>query len=129
MEYMESDLKRDRVQQDENGKKVFDENGNPIMLPEREVSLDKLIDEDWDYASSEPTPEEVVGKRFEMELLNNCLDLLKTEERELVDALFFSNGGVGMTEREYAAVSGIPQKTINDRKLRILSKLKKLLEK
>ncbi|MDE5780912.1 MAG: hypothetical protein K2I03_05475 [Lachnospiraceae bacterium] len=34
-----------------------------------------------------------------------------------------------LSEREWSSISGIPQKTINDRKRRILAKLKKILEK
>jgi len=34
-----------------------------------------------------------------------------------------------MSEREYSKLSGIPQKTINDRRHKILGKLKKLMEK
>jgi len=53
---------------------------------------------------------------------------LNRSDSELINALFFSNDGDGMTEREYSVISGIPQKTINDRKKRIFAKLKKLLE-
>lgn len=42
----------------------------------------------------------------------------------LMNALFFRK----LSEREWSAETGIPQKTINDRKRRILIKLKKLLE-
>ena len=48
----------------------------------------------------------------------------KGQKEELITALFY----YGMTEREYAIKSGIPQNTINDRKRRILLKLKKIIE-
>ena len=123
MRYMELDLKCDRVLQDADGRAVLDANGQPIVLPEREVSLDQLISEDWEFPSSAPSPEDAVMERFEIDALYSCLDLLETDERALIDALFFD----GLTEREYSAKTGIPQKTINDRKQRILRKLKKLL--
>lgn len=125
LEYIELDLKRDRVLQDANGKASLDGNGLPIILPEREVSLDKLMADDWDFPSSAPPPEEVVLKQIEIMELHQCLDLLDAEERMLIDALFFE----GLTEREYSQRSGIPQKTINDRKNRILKKLYQLLKK
>lgn len=60
-----------------------------------------------------------------MDKLKECLPMLKSKEQELIDALFYH----GLSEREFSKVSGIPQKTINDRKRRILAKLKKYLEK
>ena len=81
--------------------------------------------DDWDFPSSAPPPEEVVLKQIEIMELHQCLDLLDAEERMLIDALFFE----GLTEREYSQRSGIPQKTINDRKNRILKKLYQLLKK
>ena len=74
-----------------------------------------------------PVDESVCNNAL-LEQLRKHLDSLSDSERELIDALFFSNDGDGMTEREYAVMSGIPQKTINDRKNRIFAKLKKLLE-
>jgi hypothetical protein len=59
MENMDA-LKRSRVLKDANGKAVRDKNGNATMLPEREISLDKLIDEDWDFLSMELSPEDVL---------------------------------------------------------------------
>ena len=124
MRYMELDLKCDRVRQDERGKAVLDEHRNPIALPEREMSLDKRIGEDWDFPSSEPSTEDSVLGRLEIEALYDSLDRLDANERELIDALFFE----GLTGREYSARSGIPLMTINDRKHRIFRKLKKLLQ-
>lgn len=120
MEYMESDLKRDRVKKDSKGKKILDENGNPIKLPEREVSLEKLINEKWDFPALTLSPEDALIQKTEYETLYSYLALLNKSEYALIHALYFKN----MTEREYSEKSGIPQKTINDRKKRILRKLK-----
>jgi len=125
LEYMALDLKRDRVLQDADGKAVLDQNGQPVMLPEREVSLDKLIVEEWDYPSSAPSPESVVLDRLKSAALHQSLSSLEAEERALIEALFFE----GLTERAYSERSGIPQKTVNDRKNRILKKLYQLLKK
>ncbi|MCL2843482.1 MAG: hypothetical protein FWE28_08500 [Oscillospiraceae bacterium] len=125
MEYMERDLKRYREMQDENGMPVLDDNGQPIILPEREVSLEQLIDEEWEFASSVQSPEEIVMERVQKDELHRCLALLDTGERALIEALFFD----GMTERAYSMQSGIAQKTINDRKHRVLETLKRFLQK
>jgi len=55
--------------------------------------------------------------------LKEALAVLSEAERELIEAIFFDE----LTEREYSARSGIPQKTINDRKRRILLKLRKII--
>jgi len=107
-------------------------------LEERDASNGKVLYSDMD--TTEMTGEEsipdldsvsiddsVVSSML-LEQLRKHLDSLSDSERELIDALFFSNDGDGMSEREYAVMSGIPRKTISDRKNRILAKLKKLLE-
>ena len=68
--------------------------------------------------------EQTVIDKIMAENLHKCLDLLADKERELIDAIFFK----GYTEREWSEITGTPQQTINDRKNRILGKLKKLLE-
>ena len=125
LEYMARDLKRDRVLQDADGKAVLDQNEQPIMLSEREVSLDKLMAEEWDYPSSAPSPESAVLDQLEITAVHQCLASLDTDEKALIEVLFFE----GLTERAYSERSGIPQKTVNDRKNRILKKLYQLLKK
>ena len=68
--------------------------------------------------------EQVVLDRVMIENLRRCLDLLPKNERELIDALFFKD----YSERKWAEISGMPRKTIGDRRSRLLTKLKKLLE-
>ena len=68
--------------------------------------------------------EQVVVDEMMSEKLCKYLDLLPNDEYGLIDALFFKE----MTEREYAAISDIPQQTINSRKKKILNKLKKCLK-
>ena len=123
MEHIEHSIKCNRVLQDRNGKAVRDEHGHPIMLPEREVSLDKLIDADFEFASLETSLEDIVIGQLQIEELCSCLSLLNAHERELIESLFFE----GVTEREYAQRIGIAQKNVNKKKQRILLKLKNLL--
>ena len=69
--------------------------------------------------------EEKVIAGIMSEQLHRCIAMLSRPEQELINALYFA----GKSERQYSTETGIPQKTINDRKHRTLRKLKKLLEK
>lgn len=121
MENMDA-LKNDRVLKDAKGNAVRDGHGNAIILPEREVSLDKLIDEDWDFPSAVPSPEDTLflDDGAENSELYRCISLLTDDEIALIKALYFEN----MTERAYSLKTGIAQKTINYRKQMIHRKLK-----
>lgn len=68
--------------------------------------------------------DEAVIHKIMLDKLHDSLVLLSDDEQKLINALFFRN----LSEREWSSETGIPQKTINDRKRRILIKLKKLLE-
>lgn len=57
--------------------------------------------------------------------LNNALEGLSEEEMKIIDSLFLSKETV--SEREYARQTGIPQKTLNNKKNKIFKKLKKSL--
>ena len=75
------------------------------------------------FASAEDVEETIITKIM-VDKLRHCLTEIDEQELELVKAIFFD----GFTERQLSKITGIPQKTINDRKKRILIKLKKLLE-
>jgi RNA polymerase sigma factor (sigma-70 family) len=117
---MEHDLKRDRELQDSNGKAVLDKNGNPIILPEREISLDKLIAEDWDFPDGEPLLENTFIRELEFKELHRCINLLNGDERDLIQALFFDE----LTIREYAEYTGKTKSSVDRKKKKILDKLK-----
>jgi len=107
---------------------------------EREAYLDKLaskhnisfeeceekgIQVDYLLSRAEESIEDGVIKKEMIKKLALCLETLSEQERLLIYALFFQ----GKSERQLSAETGTPQRTINDRKRRILLKLKKLLEK
>lgn len=60
-----------------------------------------------------------------LDKLKKSLVTLPASERQLIDALFTQ----GLSEREWSAQTGIPQKTINNRKRSLLLKLRKIFEK
>jgi len=125
MKYMELDLKRDRVKQDANRKTVKDSAGLPIVLPEREMSLDRLIDDLWEFPSNDPSLEEIVCTPAESEEaeLHRCITLLSVDEQALIKALFFE----GKTERQYAEIIGISKTALHARKKKVLLKIKNFL--
>ena len=71
-----------------------------------------------------PRVEDAAVDKLLAEKLHQCLSQLTRDEQELIFTLFFQN----KSERQLAAETGIPQKTINDRRHRILVKLKKLMK-
>jgi len=118
--YYERDIKTENA--------VRDKDGNITGYnPAKEDSIDRLMEAGEDYTDENGSVEDIVFRVDMADRLYEVLDDLSKTERELIEALFFSSRGNGMTEREYAAIIGVPQKTINDRKKRILAKLKKIL--
>lgn len=116
-QYHEYDLKAERFKMDEAKQKAY-------FIPGREDSLERLLEADVQFKDNDTSVEDTVIKAIMIQQLKESIELLSSDEIEMINALFYR----GLTEREYAQISGIPQKTINDRKLRTLRKLKKLLE-
>jgi RNA polymerase sigma factor (sigma-70 family) len=118
MEYQQYDLKTERF-------RVHYATQTVICIPSREDSYDRLLEEDQQFAADGESVEDTAVKTVMIEKMLECLTLLTPTERELVTALFFE----GKSERQLAKQSGVPQRTINDRKKKILGKLKNLLER
>ena len=72
----------------------------------------------------ENTIEETVIRREITERLKSALEALSYEESELIKYIYFD----GISERALAQKMNIPQKTINNRKKRLLKKIKKFIE-
>jgi RNA polymerase sigma factor (sigma-70 family) len=120
MRYFERDIKTERAVRGKNGKITG-------YAPSKEDSLDRLLEKGDDFADETESVEDGFLKKLMIEKLRSALGELPAGERELIDALFFSNGGDGMTEREYAKYTGLSKTAIHARKEKILEKLKKLL--
>ncbi len=73
-----------------------------------------------EFVDTEHTPEVGTLKKEEIELLHQAICALTDSERELVFAIYFN----GMTMREYAQQHNLPLTTAQDRKIRILKKIK-----
>ena len=117
MEYQQYDLKVERYRIDYT-------KGTVICFPSREDSLDRLLEENKQFADDTEGVENTAVKTMMIEKMLKCLKLLSPEEQELISELFFK----GKSERQLSSETGIPYMTIHDRKVRILSKLKKLMK-
>jgi len=93
------------------------------------ISLDNCVEEgvsvEYRISSAERSIEDDIVDRELIEKMRRCLSMLDLSEKQLIESLFFED----LSERQFSKRSGIAQKTINDQKRRILSKLKKLMEK
>lgn len=93
-----------------------------------DISIDMLTTDEFNGAdilidTAEPVDEQVIRKVMTDKLIA-MLSLLSEDEQELIRKLFYE----GLTEREYAAEKGIYHNAVHKKKVRILEKLKKLLE-
>ena len=118
MRYFENDLKAERI--------VLGNDGQIVRaIPSREDSLDRLMEENArQFANECEGVEDVVLEKLTMDKLHTALLQLTKEEQDLIRALFYED----KTEREYAEQLGLYRNAIHVRKMKILKKLKKLLE-
>lgn len=88
-------------------------------------SFDTEDDNGSDFISCQGVDiaEEIVNKMM-IEQMMKCLSFLPVEEQNIIQEIYFN----GLSERQLATKISIPQKTINDRKLKILEKLKKFMD-
>ncbi len=118
MEYQQYDLKTERFQ-------IHYIEQTVICVPSREDSYDRLLEENRQFAADDESAEDTAVKTLMIQKMLECLKLLSPEERSLITGLFFE----GKSERQLAKQTGVPQRTINDRKNKILGKLKTLMDK
>ena len=115
--YLTVDLKIEEI-------KVDQEKQTVTVTPSREDSFDRLTDDNnVQFADEDEAVEETVIHKLMIEKLRSVLDKLSPDEYALIYALYYR----GLSERQWSSETGIPQKTINNRKRRILNKLKKFL--
>lgn len=73
-------------------------------------------------ASPYANVEDIVIRKIDLETLHSALSVLSSYEMMIVNALYLSDFPI--SERELSRRLGIPQKTLNNRKKRILNKLR-----
>lgn len=118
MEYQQYDLKVEHYWIDYTKQTV-------TYLPGREDSYDRLLEENRQFPIDAEDVEDTAVKTVMIEKMLTCLKLLTLEEQELIMKLFFKD----KSEHQLSRETGIPRMTLHDRKVRILGKLKKLMEK
>ena len=118
MQYQEYDLKTEQTI-------ISQEDQTITTIPSREDSLERLAEQEVQFAGEAESVEETVLRKLQYVQLHKALSLLPDDERELIDRLFFQ----GQTERQAAEHMGIYRNAVHKRKNRILKKLKKFFEK
>ena len=118
MQYQEYDLKTEQTI-------ISQEDQTITTIPSREDSLERLAEQEVQFAEEAESVEETALRKLQYEQLHKALSLLPDDERELIDRLFFQ----GQTEREAAECMGIYLNAVHKRKNHILKKLKKFFEK
>ena len=90
-------------------------------------SLDALDAKDiiLDSALITDELENDIEKRLTLEKLRKGMEILSDKEREVIEYIYFKN----MTEQQMADCFGVSQQAIHKRKCKVLTKLKKFLEK
>ncbi len=89
MQYQECDLKTEQTI-------VNQEDQTITTIPSREDSLERLAEQEVQFAGEAESVEETVLRKLQYEQLHKALSLLLDDERELIDRLFFQ----GQTERQ-----------------------------
>jgi RNA polymerase sigma factor (sigma-70 family) len=87
--------------------------------------LKQFAEDGFDIPDERALVDAIVEDKLLLEILFSALAELTDDERGLIDALFFDE----KSERELSKETGVPNQTIHSRKLSVLKKLKKLLEK
>ena len=90
-----------------------------------EACNEKGIQVEYLLVSAQESMEDRIIIKEMIAKIQQYLKQLDEKEKWLMDALYFK----GKSERQLSAETGIPQKTINDRKRKALLKLKKIIEK
>ena len=118
MKYQQYDIKVERC-------RIDGTRGTVTYIPSREDSYERLLEENRQFTAAGESVDEAALKAVMIEKLLTCLRSLTTKEQGLIAALFFKD----KSERQLSRETGIPQRTIHDRKAKVLAKLKKLMEK
>lgn len=110
MEYWERDVKGEKFIQDQ-------EQLTAEFIPEKEDSLERLAqDNHCQFPDKQASLESLFIRQEMIVQLHSCLAKLNEDDLKLIHALYFD----GLNERQFSLRSGIPQKTINDHKQKLL---------
>ena len=91
------------------------------IVKSREDSFERLTEDVFKEFSDRYSLEDECERHI---LLSDAILCLNSKEQELIYSLYFS----GLSERAYSKMSGISQKTVNNRKKAILKQLRQFLK-
>ena len=98
------------------------------LIHQFELSLERFqaegVNVEFLITRFQPSIEDMLIEQEQLWKLHIALDALTFEERLLIHELFFN----GKSERILAEELGVPRMTLNDRKHRILRKMRKVIE-
>ena len=77
-----------------------------------------------EFIDNSQNPELIFAERAKIQALYSAVSMLSDLDKQLLQALFFD----GLTEREYAELTGVYRNAVHKRKVRILAELKKFME-
>lgn len=118
IKYLEHDVKIEIPIKDQDGRIIG-------FVPSKEDSLDRLMENGKAFADQRKDVQSEATFRLMGEKLRRCLAFLSEEERDLILSIY---GEADQSERQIARDMGVPQRTLNDRKRKILVKLHKLMK-
>ena len=118
MQYQEYDLKSEQTIIDQ-------ENQTVTIIPSLEDSFERLVEQSVQFREETLSLDEWIIRRLEIEQLHKALNVLSDDERYLIIQLYFEE----RTEREVAEELGVYHNAVHKQKIRILAKLRKILEK
>ncbi|MDF1493185.1 sigma-70 family RNA polymerase sigma factor [Caproiciproducens sp. CPB-2] len=116
MEYLQYDIKVERC-------RIDSVSGTVTYIPSREDSYERLLEENRQFAVADEDVDDAVIKAVMIEKMLTCLNHLSPEEQKLITTFFFDD----KSEHQMSRETGIAQRTIHDRKIKILAKLKRLM--
>jgi len=111
--YLEEDVKVGRIDVDMENEKV-------TFVPNKEDSLQRLMDLGADYADEQLVEDLVVDKAMLL-ILQEAMKELNRQEKELIDDLFYKE----MTVRDVARKEDISHVAVMKRRDKVLAKLRK----
>ena len=89
-----------------------------------DLDTNEMVAEEMIPDHSIPCVEDAAIRNILKEKLRRCLALLSPSERELIHAIYFE----GLSERQLSKRTGIHHMTLHSRKIKILAKLKTLMD-
>lgn len=112
------------TQMDRQERTQSDKDKRNKLLRYEELTTASVTGEELLYDSTQESVEETVVTTIMCSKLRNGLTMLSPEEREFIENIYFR----GCSVRQMSKKIGIPTMTVQDRKAKILAKLKKFLE-